>query len=144
MDLDPLVWGPNYWFFLHTIAISYPLTPNSTTKKKYYNLIQTLPLLLPNEEFGKNFSKLLDEYPVTPYLDSRESFTKWMHFIHNKVNIFLNKPQLSYKDSMLEYYKNYKPKKQLKKEEIKNREKLIYFSILLLLIILIVVILLRE
>ena len=26
----------------------------------------------------------LDQYPVTPYLDSRESFIKWMYFIHNQ------------------------------------------------------------
>ena len=33
-DLDPKIWGPHYWFFLHTIAMSYPLRPNAVTKKK--------------------------------------------------------------------------------------------------------------
>ena len=22
--LDPKIWGPHYWFFLHTVAITYP------------------------------------------------------------------------------------------------------------------------
>lgn len=144
MELDPLIWGPNFWFFLHTIAICYSLNPNATTKKKYYNLIQTIPLLLPNEEMGKNFSKILDEFPVTPYLDSRESFTKWVHFIHNKINISLNKPQMTYKDSMIAYYNNYKPKKQVKKEDFKAREKIIFFTLLLVLLIIIVILVLRE
>ena len=40
--LDPKIWGPHYWFFLHTIAVTYPHNPNSVTKKKYYDLIQNL------------------------------------------------------------------------------------------------------
>jgi hypothetical protein len=139
MELDSLIWGPNFWFFLHTIAICYSLTPNSEIKKKYYNFIQSIPLLLPNEEMSKNFSKLLDEYPVTPYLDSRESFTKWMHFIHNKINILLNKPLLSYPDSMINYYNNYKPKKQINQDDYKKRQKYIYLLIILILLILIII-----
>ena len=144
MELDPLIWGPHYWFFLHTMAICYSLTPNTTTKKKYYNFIQNLPLFLPNEEMAKHFSKILDEFPVTPYLDSRESFTKWVHFIHNKMNIYLNKPIMSYEDSMISYYNNYKPKKQVKKEDFKTREKIVFVSLLLFLLIIIVILILRE
>ena len=44
MNFDPNIWGPHYWFFLHTIAESYPLHPNSVTKKKYYDSIQNFPL----------------------------------------------------------------------------------------------------
>ena len=32
------VWGPHYWFVLHTIALRYPKNPNDVTKKKYYDL----------------------------------------------------------------------------------------------------------
>ena len=39
MTLDPKVWGPHYWFVLHTIALKYPLNPNTTIKKKYYDFI---------------------------------------------------------------------------------------------------------
>ena len=34
MVLNPKVWGPHYWFVLHTIANTYPLSPNDVTKKK--------------------------------------------------------------------------------------------------------------
>jgi len=144
MELDPIIWGPHYWFFLHTVAINYSLTPNITTKKKYYNFIQNFPLFLPNSNFSKHFSKILDEFPVTPYLDSRESFTKWVHLIHNKININLNKPIMTYEDSMIAYYNNYKPKKQVKKEDFKTREKIIFLSLLLVLLIIIVILILRE
>ena len=85
MTLEPKIWGPHYWFFLHTIALSYPKYPNTITKKKYYEFIQNMPLFIPVESMGNDFSKLLELYPVTAYLDSRESFIKWLHFIHNKV-----------------------------------------------------------
>ena len=34
MNLDPKIWGPHYWFFLDTIAMTYPNHPNAVTKKK--------------------------------------------------------------------------------------------------------------
>ena len=33
MALDSNVWGPHYWFFLHTIALTYPHNPNEVVKK---------------------------------------------------------------------------------------------------------------
>ena len=66
MTLEPKIWGPHYWFFLHTIALSYPNYPNTITKKKYYEFIQNMPLFIPIESISNDFSKLLDNYPVTP------------------------------------------------------------------------------
>ena len=87
MVLDPKIWGPHYWFVLHTIALNYPLYPTSTIKKKYYDFIQNFSLFIPINNMANHFNKLLDQFPVTPYLDSRESFIKWMYFIHNQINI---------------------------------------------------------
>ena len=144
MTLDPKVWGPHYWFVLHTIALKYPTTPNSTTKKKYFDFISNIPLFLPIDEFGNLFSSFLDKYPVTPYLDSRESFVKWMHFIHNKINIYLGEPTMTTTDAMTAYYQHYKPKAVKRKEEMKGREKIIFFSILCLLIFIIIILSIRE
>ena len=58
MSLNPKVWGPHYWFVLHTIALTYPLKPNETVKKKYYDFIQNLPIFLPVENIGNYFSEL--------------------------------------------------------------------------------------
>lgn len=130
MTLDPKVWGPHYWFVLHTIAISYPIKPNDVIKKKYYDFIQNIPLFLPIEEIGNNFSKLLDKYPVTPYLDSRQSLVRWAHFIHNKINASLNLPNLTLEQSMTHYYENYKPKEIKDLEQRKRREKIIFSVVL--------------
>ena len=135
MVLNPKVWGPHYWFVLHTIANTYPLSPNDVTKKKYYDFIQNLPLLLPIPEIGNSFAKYLDTYPVTPYLDSRPSFMKWMHFIHNKINVSIGEPELSQEESMAQYYDEYKPKVVKDAQQRKQREKLIFLLIVFFLII---------
>lgn len=130
MTLDPIIWGPHYWFFLMTIAVSYPKKANSVLKKKYYDFIMNLPLFIPNDKMGNKFSRLLDKYPVEPYLDSRESFIKWIHYIHNQVNKQLNKPELSYVEAMDAYYSNYKPKEIIRKEEIKKRKQFYFGTVL--------------
>lgn len=137
MYFDADVWGPHYWFFLHTIAESYPLTPNEITKRKYYELIQNLPMFIPIDEIGNHFSKLLDRYPVAPYLDNRDSFVKWMHFIHNKVNKYLGKEEISLPKALELYRDNYKPKKKYLAEKInwnKHYIHIILIAILLLMI----------
>lgn len=134
MKLDPNVWGPHYWFFIHTTALSYPLRPNAVTKKKYYDFIQNLPLFLPNEQMATHFEKLLDQYPVTPYLDTRESFIRWTHHIHNKINELLEKKKISLAEFYEQYYDNYKPKEVKFKEYYKIRAKVIYLVIVVLFI----------
>ena len=130
-NLDPKIWGPHYWFFLHTIAMSYPIHPNAVTKKKYYDFVQNIPLFIPVESMAGEFSKLLDQYPVQPYLDNKESFIRWMWFIHNKINIKLEKPQISLNDFYVNYYEEYKPINEKMSEYYKIRGKLIYSSIII-------------
>jgi hypothetical protein len=128
--LDPKIWGPHYWFFLHTVAMTYPHHPNAVTKKKYYEFVQNLPLFIPVEEISKELEKLIDVYPITPYLDNKDSFTRWMHFIHNKINEKLEKPQISLNDFFVQYYNQYKSQNEKIDEYYKLREKIIYGSIL--------------
>jgi hypothetical protein len=129
ITLDPDVWGPHYWYFLHAITLTYPKYPNAITKKKYYDFVHTIPSFIPVENMASTFSKLLDEYPVTPYLDSRKAFVSWMHFIHNKINKILEKPQ--YPISQL--YSEFSKSKQIKNIQfILWREKICYCIILFL------------
>jgi FAD-linked sulfhydryl oxidase len=137
MLFDPTVWGPHYWFFLHTVARSYPVTPNDITKRKYYDLIQNVPLFIPNEELGNKFSRLLDKYPVTPYLDNRDSFIRWVHFIHNKVNVFLGKEEISLQMANDKYNAEYRPRVIKITERINIKTHYIYIALILLCFVLI-------
>jgi hypothetical protein len=130
MGLDPKVWGPHYWFFLHTVAMCYPHRPNTNTKKKYYEFLHNIPMFIPVETMATYFSQLLDQYPVSPYLDSRDAFIRWMHFIHNKINQRLEKPNISLSNFYEHYYEQYKPNDLKMREYYKMRSKIIYFVII--------------
>lgn len=143
MTLDPKIWGPHYWFVLHTIALTYPENPNNVIKKKFYDFYQNLPLFLPVEEIGNNFSKFLDKYPVSPYLDSRQSLIRWTHFIHNKINTALNLPTINLEQALSAYYEHYKPKEVQDYQQKCRREK-ITFCILLTIILLIAAFLYKK
>lgn len=135
MQYNPKIWGPHYWFFLLTVALCYPINPNTVTKKKYYEFILNFPLFIPDRKMSVDFEKFIDEYPVTPYLDSRESFVKWVHFIHNKMNIKLKLPCISYDDALKQYYSHYIPKNKTIEKYEKYKKYIIQLLITIFLII---------
>jgi hypothetical protein len=134
---DPKIWGPHYWFFLMTVAMSYPDTPNAVTKRKYYDFIMNLPIFIPNPDIGSRFGQLIDKYPVSPYLDNKESFVKWIHFIHNKVNVSIGKEEISYSQAFDQYLEEYLPKPIYLSDKIKISKYYIFISFLLICIFLI-------
>jgi hypothetical protein len=129
----PEIWGPHYWFFLHTIAYTYPNCPNAVTKRKYYDLIQNFPLFLPDESIGDTFVELLDKYPVTPYLDKRESFMRWVHFIHNKINRSLGKQTDPFLDSVQKYEEIYRPQTMVHSDYANLKKEVIMICFIVLL-----------
>ena len=131
--LDPTIWGPHFWFFLHTIAMTYPNHPNEVNKKKYYDLIQNFYLFIPVEQISSDFKRLIDDYPITPYLDNRESFVRWIWFIHNKINQKLEKPEITLKQFYKQYRDGYKSSNVKLLEYYKFREKILYCGVVLFL-----------
>lgn len=135
MILDPKVWVPYYSFVLTTIALEYPDIANEVTRKKYYELIQNLPIFMPRGDISKAFIQLLDQYPVTPYLDTKHSFMKWTHFIENKIYELVGLPEKTTAQAMQEYYDLYKPKEIIMKEYYKTREKYLFGTAIIILIL---------
>lgn len=126
MKLRHEIWLPHLKFTLQTMSLNYPLNPNEVTIRKYYNFIQNLPVFFPDEPLGKYLSKLLDDFPVSPYLNSRTSFMKWVHFLFNKINEKLEIRNVSFYESLEEYYQHYKPRELINKESIKNKKNIMY------------------
>jgi hypothetical protein len=135
MNLNPEIWGPPFWFFLHTISFHYPLHPNDVIKKKYYDFIMNLPIFIPVENMSNNFTNLLNLYPVSPYLDDRNSLISWTHFIHNKINEQLEKPTMSLEDFYIIYYNKFKPVSEKQKKWRFIIKQLFFIVTIILLII---------
>jgi len=93
--------------FLHTVAAHYPKHPNAITKKVHYRLFHNFQEFIPHRQIASNYTKLIDAYPVTPYLDSRERLVQWVNFIHNQINALTGKPEVTlqqHRDNMRELY----------------------------------------
>ena len=90
-----------------------------------------MPLFLPVEQISGEFSKIIEKYPIMPYLDNRDSFVRWMHFIHNKINEKLEKPQISLNDFFVKYYDEYKTQDEKLSQYNKIKEKIVYFGIII-------------
>jgi|TARA_R110002020_G_scaffold144833_1_gene318009 hypothetical protein len=131
MSLNREVWLPRVKFVLQTMALNYPKHPNDVTKKKYYDFIQNLPLFIPMEPFGNNFIRIIDNYPVTPYLESRLSFMKWVHYIFNKIQKQHNMGIEDFQTSLEKYYDAYKPSKEQDKDYYNLKRKVIQMIIVL-------------
>ena len=128
-------WGPHYWFFLHTIAYHYPGTPTATTKRKYYDLIQNFPLFIPDQAMGNRFAEMLDKYPVTPYLDCRESFMRWVHFIHNKINVIAGNPEITLYQGLEDYNRAYLAKKTIVEQTFAEKNHIVHLVIILIIVL---------
>ena len=74
---------------------------------------------------------MIDVYPVTPYLDNRNSFVRWVNFIHNQINLKLNKPKISLQDSLNNYYLLYIPEKQ----PFWDKQKLIFIGLIVFILL---------
>tara|TARA_Y100001970_G_scaffold135352_1_gene166631 strand:+ start:1150 stop:1602 length:453 start_codon:yes stop_codon:yes gene_type:complete len=123
--LEPKIWLTNLFFTLETIAIYYPNNPNKVTIKKYYHLIQNLPVFIPVAPMGSYFLSLLDKYPVQPYLNSRTSFMKWVFFIKKKIYKKLKMEVFDFYENLEIYYNAYKPKELIDNEKYKEKKKYI-------------------
>jgi hypothetical protein len=132
MHYDPDIWGPHYWFFLMTVAMTYPKYPNEVTKRKYYDFIQNLPLFIPSEEIGNKFSEFIDKYPITPYLTNRDSFIRWVYFMHNRINVLINKDEISYDAAIERYLNEYKPKQICLSDKFNIQKKYILLGFLII------------
>ena len=86
---------------------------------------------MPKSDASDLLITLLDKYPVTPYLEDRESFMKWVHFIQNKMNGALGFDEKTTAEAMQEYYNEYKPRSIVMKEVIQKRERYMYFALII-------------
>ena len=132
--MDPTVWGPSYWFVLHTIAFNYPQHPTTIQKKIHYRLVHNLHEFLPSKSIANIFVKMLEKYPVTPYLDTQKDFIKWMHFIHNKINVRLDKPTITLQEHYNQFHEAFEPKPTRLHRFLKQRYNIIFVIVVLLLV----------
>ena len=140
--MNPDIWGPSAWMFLHSVSLAYPKNPTDIDRINYGNFFNNLQPILPCLKCSNNYLQHIQEEPIENHLDNKESLVKWLINIHNKVNKLNNKNTLSY-DKVIDKYKDIYSLKNNesfdKENEIypqrKNNKILLYLFIFLVLIL---------
>ena len=109
--MDPEIWGPSAWIFLHTITLNYPNNPTIQDKQNYKNFFINLHHILPCEWCSKNYIHHLQKYPIDNYLNTKKNLVEWLINIHNEVNQIFNKKTIDYTEFINIYKKIYEKNK---------------------------------
>lgn len=110
--MNPNIWGPGAWLFLHSITLSYPLKPTYQQKRIYSDFFNLLANVLPCFKCKQNYKKHIAENPISHNLDSKKDFIKWLINIHNKTNKINDKKEISYQEFETIYSDLYKNKEE--------------------------------
>lgn len=85
----PKIWGPSMWMTMHTISFAYPIEPTDDDKHKYKQFYISIGDVLPCAHCKTSYKELIG-HGVTllddDVMDSRESLSKWVYYVHNAVN----------------------------------------------------------
>ena len=108
--MNPDIWGPKFWFSLHSVTFDYPLKPDLSEKIRIKDFFNSLEYILPCKICRVNYSKHIREIPIENNLGSRKNLVYWLIDIHNSVNAMHGKPLLSYDEVINIYEKIYKRK----------------------------------
>jgi hypothetical protein len=95
------LWGPAYWFTLHTITFQYPFHPTENDKLHYKLFFEQLQFLLPCKYCRIHYQQNWKEIPIQ--LDSRRSLVEWLIKFHNQVNVITGKPIYTLEQVMYQY-----------------------------------------
>lgn len=83
------IWGPGLWIGMHSISFGYPMEPTNEQKlayKQYFQLVaDVLPCRYCRESY-KEFISTGDTVLDDAALENRESLSRWLYRIHERVN----------------------------------------------------------
>lgn len=114
--MQPAVWGPPLWFFLHTMSFNYPAEPTLEQKVQYLTFFKTLGYVLPCKHCRDAYQAYTKNLDLNAFKD-RMALTRWVYNLHNAINAKLGKLSSPSFESVVHAYDNLrggKPKKRTK------------------------------
>ena len=105
---NPSVWGPPTWTSMHIFAARFPEYFESEkhfveVQRKYSTYFDSLKEVLPCGPCRRDYTQLLEEYPVEKAAISRYHLSRWVWNIHNIVNRKLRKREFSWTNFVMKY-----------------------------------------
>jgi hypothetical protein len=102
---DPKVWGPAFWFSLHTSAAYYPEDASPLVRERMKQRILAIPYEIPCKSCMTHASSFIEEKrdKLDEIVSNRHSLGKFYVEFHNKVNKRFGKPEWTYEQAYAKY-----------------------------------------
>ncbi len=98
IGMSPAVWGPIFWTTMHIVSLGYSPKPSEEEQYAATAFYNSLAKTIPCPICRSHYTMFLKEMPVENAVKSRDDLVHWVYTIHNKVNVQLGKPELSFND----------------------------------------------
>ena len=134
--MNPVIWGPSAWDFLHTITFNYPSRPTQSDMEQAILFFKSLGNMLPCVVCQEHYKENIKKFPIELAVISRERLIAWLVNIHNQVNIVLGKKVYGINDIIEKYHNKFG---LLQDNNFKGEGKNIYIYLSLLLILIVLV-----
>ena len=95
---DPKIWGPAFWFSLHTSAAHYPDNPSEIVRERMKHRIMAIPYEVPCSTCRPHASEFIESYrdKLDQVVSNKHELGKFYVHFHNKVNKRYGKPEWTY------------------------------------------------
>lgn len=107
------VWGPALWTSLHSITFGYPIQPTEEQKNDYKQLFTLIGKTMPCKYCRESYSHFIITEPTIlndTVMTNRQTLTKWLYDIHERVNQKLNKNYAKTYDQIVQEYETSRAK----------------------------------
>ena len=104
--VDPKVWGPSFWFTLHSGAATYPIKANKIYRERMKGFIKGIPVMLPCVKCSGHAFEYIGQYEdkLDHIVSGRGPLFEFFWNFHNVVNKRHGKKEMSLKDASNIYY----------------------------------------
>lgn len=145
--MNPNIWGPGAWLFLHSITLNFPKNPSHEQKRRYSDFFNLLMFVLPCNNCRVNYKKHLSDFPIRFNLNSRDDLVRWLITIHNETNKINGKKEISFDEFKKIYSNLYKNKEEsitYYKNKNEIQKNIIYGLIITIIVCFIIIFFLRK
>ena len=94
--MDPNIWGPVAWNYLHFLSISYPDKPTKIDIDNNKKFLRIFADILPCIKCREHFKSYIQSKDLDIELDSKQKYMKLVWNLHNNVNEFLAKDKIEF------------------------------------------------
>jgi hypothetical protein len=102
---DPKIWGPAFWFSLHTSAVYYPEDASPLVRERMKQRILAIPYEIPCKSCMTHASSFIEDNrdKLDDIVSNRHKLGKFYVDFHNKVNKRFGKPEWTYEQAYARY-----------------------------------------